>query len=303
MSRHFHATKIKQYLWIMFRAVFLFSICFIILYPLLLRIAIAFQSPADVYDPTVVWIPRNFTLDNFRIAFGVMRYPESFFNSFRISILVALLQIAVCAISAYAFARLKFVGQNILFALVIFTIVVPPQTIIIPLYITFIDFWPLGGANLIGSMWPTLISTATGMGIRAGLFIYILRQYFKGMPMELEEAAMVDGAGVLRTFLRIILPNSIPMLLTVGLFAFVWQWNDSYFATLFMGDATLLSIRVLALGAELYHYALGERVRDPGVISLYVNAGVLLMIGPLIVKYVFVQRYFVEGIQRSGMVG
>ena len=113
---------------------------------------------------------------------------------------------------------------------------------------------------------------------------------------------MVDGAGIFKTFRIIILPNAVPMMITVALFSFVWQWNDTYYASLYMHNANLISINVLSVGAEAFE-RLGGILVDPNEVSLIVNAGIVLTIAPLIILYLFMQKYFVEGIERSGIVG
>jgi len=232
----------------------------------------------------------------------IMDYQRVFFETLIFASVMTFIQALICAISGYSFARLRFRGQGIIFALVIFTLIVPPQTTIISRYMFFHTFWPLGGISLLNTYWPFFLSAITGMGIQTGLFIYLYRQFFRGMPKELEEAAMVDGAGIVMTFIKIILPNAVPILITVALFSFVWQWNDAYYATLFLTTATLISIRVLSVGAQMY-IALGGIFVDPNEVSLVVNAAVMLTIAPLIIMYLFMQRYFIEGIERSGIVG
>jgi len=231
-----------------------------------------------------------------------MNFWDALRGTFILSAVITILQILVCAIAGYSFARLKFKGQGIIFALVIFTIVVPPQTTIISRYMTFLNFGPGSGVNILNTYWPFFISAATGMGIKSGLFIYLYRQFFRSMPKELEEAAMVDGAGVVKTFIRIIIPNATPMIITVALFSFVWQWNDMYYATLFAPTMDFLSINVVALGAGVNWRIAGEYV-DSNQVALFVNAGMMLTITPLIVMYLFMQKFFVEGIERSGIVG
>jgi len=298
----FSIYRLKNLAWSIFRAALIFGVCFVIIYPILLRVTLAIRGTDDIYNPLVVWIPMNFTWDNFSMAMEFMNYQRVFFETLIFASVLTLIQTLICAISGYSFARLKFRGQGIIFALVIFSIVVPPQTTIISRYMFFLNFWPLGGISLINTYWPFIISSFTGMGIKMGLFIYLYRQFFRGMPKELEEAAMVDGAGVVRTFTRIIMPNATPMIVTVALFSFVWQWNDSYYATLFITSANLLSIRVLGVGAEAY-IRFGGIFVDPNEVSLIVNAAVMLTITPLIIMYLFMQKYFVEGIERSGIVG
>lgn len=298
--------KAKYWLWIVVRTVLITGFCFIILFPLFLRFSVAFRSKTDIYDPTVLWIPKHFTLDNLKIAIGATDYWSSLLNTFLISSGTTLIQLASCALAAYAFARLKFRGSGLLFGLVIFTIVVPPQTIMIPLYLTYRYFDLFGivkvltgksSINLIDTFWPFLISSATAMGLKNGLYIYIFRQFFRGIPKEIEEASLVDGSGVFKTFYRIMLPNAVPAIVTVVLFSFVWQWNDSYYVSLFLSKVKVLSTQLMDMGM-----ALGK---EPDLVyqSMLLNTGVLLLMGPLIILYLFVQRYFVESVERTGIVG
>jgi multiple sugar transport system permease protein len=298
--------KSKLWLWKAVRTVMIVGFCFIILFPLFLRLSVAFRSKADIYDPTVLWIPRHFTLDNIKIAMEATQYFPALLNTFLISAGTTIVQLASCAFAAYAFARLKFRGSGLLFGLVIFTIVVPPQTIMIPLYLTYRYFDLFGliklftgksSLNLIDTFWPFLISSATAMGLKNGLYIYIFRQFFRGIPKEIEESAFVDGAGVLRTFYRIMLPNAVPAIITVVLFSFVWQWNDSYYVSLFLSKVKVLSTQLMDMGS-----ALGK---EPDLVyqSMLLNTGVLLLTAPLIILYLFVQRYFVESVERTGIVG
>ena len=298
--------RAKRWLWVLVRTVLVAGFCFIILFPLFLRMSVAFRSKADIYDPTVLWIPKNFTLENFSIAMQATDYFPALLNTFLISTGTTLIQLISCALAAYAFARLKFRGSGLLFALVIFTIVVPPQTYMIPLYLTYryFDLFGLVGLftgrssfNLIDTFWPFLISSATAMGLKNGLYIYIFRQFFRGIPKEIEEASLVDGAGVFKTFYRIMLPNAVPAVVTVVLFSFVWQWNDSYYVSLFLSKVKVLSTQLMDMGM-----AIGSEP-DPVYQSMLLNTGVLLLMGPLIILYLFVQRYFVESVERTGIVG
>ena len=156
-----------------------------------------------------------------------------------------------------------------------------------------------------------MITAATAGGLKAGLFIYIFRQFFKGMPKEIEEAALIDGAGGFRTFARIMLPNAISPLITVILFSFVWQYNDTFYSALFMSESSLISLKVASLPAQanqlipqLMGFGSSSGMKaDPNYVAMIVDTGILLAIAPLIILYLFVQRYFVESIERSGVVG
>lgn len=291
----------------MLRLLLVSGLCFIILYPLFMKISVAFRSKADMYDPTVLWIPRHFSLDHIVTAAQSMDYWTSFANSFMLSAGTTMLQWMTCALAAYAFARLRYPGSNFVFMLVIFTIVVPPQTIMIPTYLTFryFDGFGIGGllgigsVNLLDSAWPFAMTSILGMGLKNGLYIYIFRQFFRAIPKELEEAAYVDGCGIGKTFFKIILPNTVPAIVTVMLFSFVWQWNDSYYVSLFFNKIKVLSTQVSTISAYV-HQVFDS---DPLYVSMILNTGTLLVISPLVIMYFFVQRYFVESVERTGIVG
>ena len=133
--------------------------------------------------------------------------------------MVSVLQLAISCLVGYGFARFKFKGRNILFFIVILSLIVPAQTILIPLYFRF------SSIGLLNTIWPVVILSACGIGLKNGLYIYLMRQFFRGMPRELEQSAYIDGAGPLRAFVQIILPNAFNMMITVFLFSFTWQWT------------------------------------------------------------------------------
>jgi len=307
LDRHRPVDKGKHLLWAIIRYMLVFGICFIILFPLISKLSVVFRDRFDFFDPTVVWIPRHFTMDNINIALELLDYGKSFTNSVLLTLGTALLQTVSCALAGYGFARLKFAGQSLLFALVVFTIVIPPQTIMIPTYIHYRFFDVFGlyglftgnrGINLLDSFWPFFISSATAMGMKNGLYIFIFRQFFRSLPKELEEATYVDGADIPKSFLRVILPNTIPALVTVLLFSIVWQWNDNYYVSLYMNNINVLSSMLGLLPGNI-----GRVTSDPSYVSLLVNTGTLLVIAPIFVLYLFAQKYFVESVERTGVVG
>ncbi|MDQ0060260.1 carbohydrate ABC transporter permease [Paenibacillus harenae] len=308
----------KKWLWVVIRFVLIFGIAFVIVYPILLKLSIAFKSMDDLYDSTVIWVPKAFTLDNFKLVFTAMNYPKVLTNTLLLSSGVMVLQTITCVLAGYGFARVKFRGSGLLFGAVIFTILVPSHTIMIPLYLHFKNFDLFGlielikgkPANLINTYWPFIISSVLGMGVKTGLYVYIFRQFFRGIPREIEEAAYVDGAGYFSTFSRVILPNAIPSMVTVMLFSFVWQWNDSFFTNMYLNEPKVMSAMMSSSGYAIATFlgggeqaATASYVQDPFFMSMMMNTSVLMAILPLIILYVFVQRHFVESVERSGLVG
>lgn len=297
------------------RAVIVFGICYVILYPILVKFSVSLMDEKDLYDATVKYVPKNMTLINYKRVLDGLDYLRSLVTTTGLSALVAFLQLVMCMLTAYGFARFKFPGSSILFGCVIFTLIVPPQILMLPMFMKFRFFDILGIAqavagknvNLIDTPWPVIIQALTCMGFKNGLYIYMLRQFFKGVPKELEEAAFVDGCGKLRTFVQIMVPVAVPMMVTVFLFGFVWQWTDTFYTGLYMPKLTLFSNKLSALATVVANkYAdTGGTMNfiSPGFSSMVNNTGVLLVVIPLIILYLACQKHFVEGIARSGIVG
>lgn len=310
------------------RAIIIFGLAFVILFPIFQQFTIAFRDPGDLYNPLVNWIPETPSVVNFKIAGEILNYWQSLFNTAKVSVISTILQVFSTALAGYAFARLKFKGINIIFVCVLLTLVVPPQAVSLSRMLYFESFDIFGifkaitGSTLTltgtGKDYVFYIMSATGQGIRAALFVYIFRQFFRGIPVELEESAQIDGAGIIRTFWSVMLPNARGAIITVALFAFVWQWNDVYYTSLYKisGDTFPLMTMRLANTAELvwvlfsnieYRHLkalVGDDISgDPLFNQTIVNTAALLMMLPLLIGYMFVQKLFIEGVERSGIVG
>ncbi len=295
------------------RFVLLFGLCFMILQPLLNKISLSFMEEQDLYDSTIVAIPRHFTLDNYKIAAYLMKYWQALLNTFLISLLVSVLQIISCTLVGYGFARYKFPLKNLWFGAVILVILVPPTTIQSSLYLNFRYFDIFGiielitgePLNLLNSITPYALMCLGCMGLKSGLYIYMIRQFFRNIPKELEEAAYVDGCGTLMTFVRIMLPDAKPILTSCFLFAFVWQWTDSFYSRMFLGNTKLLSTQLAIIGDRLSAYVKTvlqqANTASVGYTNCIVSTGTLMVIVPLIILYLFAQKGFVESLSSSGI--
>ena len=283
----------------LFTIIILSGICYIIISPLLGILSSSVMAMEDVFNPLIFLIPQNFTTDNLRHAFTYMNFVNTLTRTLIYVCGIATIHVIAASTIGYGFARFRFYGRNILFGLVIITIVIPVQTYIVPLFIQFRFFGP-SSVNLLGSYWPMIILTAGGVGLRSGLFIYIFRQFFRGLPKEIEEAALIDGAGTFRTFLTVMIPNAIPAIITVFLFAFVWHYNDTFYSSLLMPGKELMSVQLTTLASR---FSILENVVDPNAIQLVVFAGIVLVIAPILTIYMILQRHFIEGVERSGIVG
>ncbi|NCU25255.1 carbohydrate ABC transporter permease [Candidatus Nomurabacteria bacterium] len=310
--------KFKSKIWSLIRAVLLIGLSFVLLYPLLYTLTMSIRFSEDLMDPLSMWIPKRLTAVNFIDAYTTMKYPQAVFNSIKFGLVSSVFQVVSCSLVGYGFARFRFKGNNILFALVLFTLFVPPQLIIVPSYLQFryFDIFGIGSLaglftgekltiNLLDSVWTFYLPAMTGVGIRSGLFIFVFRQFFRGMPRELQESAYIDGCNQFKTYLKIMLPNAVPCIVTVALFSIVWYWNDFYYSAMYINQSKTVSLALSTLKIDyilvLQNFNFSNT--DPYDLITRVQAGVFLTLSPVLLLYLFLQRYFVESIERTGIVG
>jgi len=297
---------LKKYTIAIFRAILLFGMCFMIIQPILNKISVSLMSESDLYDTTIVLVPKHFTLANWKIVTYLMNYKVTLFNTIWVSLLVSLIEVTMCSIVGYGFSRFNFPLKRFWFFCVILVIVIPPQTISTSLFLHFRYFNLFGKTvNLRGNMLPYIMMCLTCQGLKNGLYIYMIRQFFMGFPFELEEAAYVDGCGPLKTFVRIMVPGAKPIITSCFLFSFVWQWTDGFYASLFLGKIQLLSISlsnvVEKLGAYLTKMYGGSTLVSVGYSNAILSTATLLAIFPVIILYIFCQRMFVESLASTGV--
>ncbi|MBR1823826.1 MAG: carbohydrate ABC transporter permease [Ruminococcus sp.] len=290
-----------------FRTCILVGLGFVIMYPLIYMISCAFRERGDMNDPTVMWIPRHVTLDIIRETIDAMDFWNTLKTTLVLNIGCSVVQVLSCAVTGYGFARFNFKGKRIMFAIVIMMILVPTQVIALPLYSQFRYFGIKGlfTVNLIDSKLTMYLPALTANGIRSGLMILIFRQFFRGLPKELEDAAYIDGCGPFMTFVKVMIPNAASSFLTVFLFSVVWYWNDYYVSTTFFTDTRTVALMLTNLESELNIRLFNDpNVKiNPREQIVWKEAGCLICITPLLVMYAFLQKYFTEGIERSGLVG
>ncbi|MCL2048017.1 MAG: carbohydrate ABC transporter permease [Defluviitaleaceae bacterium] len=286
--------KVKDLIVGIVMAIIIIGVCYTILSPIFAILSRAFMTEEDIINPLVFLIPQNFTLNSISLAIKYMDYWNTLARTLLFALTFSALHVFVCSMVGYGFARFKFHGSNVFFALVVVTIVVPVHSIMVPMFLNF------SSLNLLNTWFALGLLTITGVGLRSGLYIYIFRQFFRGLPKEIEEAAFIDGAGPFYTYARIMMPNAVPAIVTVLLFSFVWHYNDTFYTTLLMRDTRLLATSLLTLGDN---YAQADNITSKLHIQMVVYAGVLLAVTPILTIYMFLQRFFVEGLERSGIVG
>ena len=326
---------LKKVVWYIFRLILLVGISYIVLFPFFTKIAGSFMASEDFVDVTVRLIPKHFTLDIYKAIWSELNYVQAFTNTLILSLVTAVIQTFVCCFIAYGIAKFKFKGNKLVFMAVIFSLVIPHETLRLSLFMNFryfdvlgiFQFLSGGGINLFGTTitnetlagidlfgaskvftengvvltntdWPLIILSLFGLGFKNGLYIFMLRQFFRGVPDELEESAYIDGSGIIRTFMTIIIPLSVPMMITVFLFAFSWQWTDDFYTTLFYTTGKkLLMPRIVDIPASLTTDYAGQNLYYAAIR----NTCGIMIIAPLIVLYLFCQKYLVQGIERSGL--
>ncbi len=306
--------KAKKLVVSLARGLLLFGLCFMIIQPMLTRLGTSLMEEKDLYDSTIVLLPRNVTLDNYRIVFDLTTFPKSMINTVWTSLLVSVLQVIACTLVGYGFARYDFPLKKFWFACVVLLIIIPPQTMQTSLYTYFAQFDILGliklftgkSLNLRGSVVPYALMSATCMGLKDGLYIYMLRQYFKGIPKSLEEAAYVDGCNTMHTFVKIMLPDAMPTILSCFLFSFVWQWTDLFYTRNFLTTSTrpLFSTELSTIVSRMSRYFSSDASK-PIIVPVgrqqqLISIGVLVCCIPLVILYCFTQRTFVQSIAMSG---
>ena len=304
-----------------FRFILMLGVSYVIIYPFVTKIAGSFMSKEDVVDATVAIIPKHFTFDIYKYMVTENNYLEALLNTALLSLFCAIIQTLIACLIGYGLAKFKFKGNKVLMAAVVLTMVIPHRTMRMSLIQHFTDFdflkvnaWGyrviidiiLGGAqlDLANTFWPLIILSIFGLAFKNGLYIYLMRQFFKGVPDELEESAYVDGSGTFRTFFSIIIPLSVPMMITIFLFSFSWQWTDNFYTKIFfmidLDKMYLMPDLLSKIPPSLTHENFAGKTLYENVVR---NTAAIMIIFPLVIMYLFCQKYLVQGIERSGLVG
>ena len=334
---------VKKVLWWIIRYVLLIGVAYIVLFPFFSKISASFMAKVDFTDATVRLIPKHFSLEIYKEIWIEQEYMRAFGNTLLLSLSTALIQTFICSFIAYGFAKFKFKGNKTLFMLVLLTLIIPHRTLSSAMKTTFSRFdilgifgflnggginifgfeytnealagikvipatwerFTSGGIDMLNSFWPFILLSLCGLAFKNGLYIFLLRQFFMGVPDELEESAYIDGSGVFRTFFTIILPLSIPMMVTVFLFSFSWCWTDNFYTSglmFFPDSGSAPYLLTTDIGTKIPTTLVDSNF---AAVTLYEgavrNTGGLMIIIPLVIMYIFCQKSLVQGIERSGL--
>ena len=339
-----------------FQLVLMIGISYIVIFPFISKITSSIMAPQDFIDVTVRLIPKNISFDIYAAIVKELGYLQALGNTFLLSFSAAVIQMLICSLIGYGFAKFKFRGRNLIFILVMITMIIPHQTLQHSMYLEFRNFDFLGivrllkgggiqifdwnimdlgegvaeffgkldvlpnqivigvdeygddivmqfkqtGVNIAKTYLPLILLSATGLAFKNGLYIFLLRQFFRGIPDELEESAYMDGCGTFRTFVQIILPLSIPMMVTVFLFAFCWQWTDDFYVGKIIETTASNTLLVDLVGKVPPSLKLGYAGQTLYETAIRNTCG-LMIIAPLVILYAFCQNFLVQGIEHSGI--
>lgn len=301
--------------------VILTSIGFVYIQPVLYMLLTSIMSPADQVDVRVVWIPTQLFADNYILASAVINFWQSFYVSFVMSVMPALLQTACTALAGYAFARFEFPLKKLWLVLIVVVFLMPNQIMTIPQTVMYSNFLGLN-INLFRTPWIIYLPAVFGQGIKNSIFILIFYQFFHSYPKSFDEAAAIDGCKRFKVFYKIAIPMAGPAIVISVIFSVVWYWNETVQSAIFFGQhanmravssfslffvnvnsMNTLPMQLSAL-ADLY----GSFFEIPNARVAMISDGVTmaataLAILPVMVLYLFMQKQFVESVERSGITG
>ena len=281
------------------------AIGFVYLYPLLYMFVTSIKSLEDLLNISVRWLPSAIYIQNYLEALTVLDFGTTILQTFYVTMLPSSLQVAVCASVGYGFARYNFKFKGLFMLLMIFSFIIPPQILMMPVFVLYTDL------GLIGSVRSLVIPAILGQGFMSVVFILIFYQMFRQMPQSLFEAAQIDGAGHIQIFLRIGLPSVVSAGIVVFLFSFVWYWNETFLMSLFLGNPALgidTSLTTVLLELERFEASFATLYPITQNVPQRINegiemAGTMISIAPLLIIYFLLQDHFIESVDRTGITG
>ena len=318
--------------------VLILGLCFVILYPFLELVPTVLSALEDLGNPNVIWIPEEWSTLSFTAAARIAM-PEGIMTmvkSIGFALVLMVIQVFVSAMTGYTMARVKYKWLTpVMFMLVVLVFLTPRQSLLLAQYIYFSNFDGMGLIPLLQNIFPNAawlqhpvagkegvimlinqpaslyIMAALGNGVSQSLMILIFSQFFKNIPKELEEAALIDGCGFYKTYFKIMVPNAIPAIVIVAILSFVWNYGDTYYTRYFDPEGAHLASELATTFIDANKQTLLDRVRiwynvpvtTDMTFDALKQAGILIFLAPLVVLYLFAQRWLVENLENSGLVG
>jgi multiple sugar transport system permease protein len=263
------------------------AVVVVLLYPLFWLVSASFKSSGEIFTSNAV-LPQVFTPENWSIALqgaGSLTFGQLLANSLILSVLTVVGNVFSCTLAGYALARLRFRLQGAFFAFTIVTLMLPMHVVLIPQYIIFQQL------GMIGTFLPLLLPKFLAT---QGFFVFLVVQFVRGIPRELDEAATVDGAGPYRTFFSVMLPLIRPALVTTAIFSFIWSWNDFFGQLIFLNNPATYTLQ---LGLRLFI----DQSSNSSYGAMFAMS--VLALVPVLLFFLVFQRYLVDGVATSGLKG
>ena len=266
---------------------FIIAVGLLMLYPLIWMVSASFKENTEIFQGSNFW-PKKLLLDNYIQGWnGVseVTFGKFFANSFFIVIVAIVGNVLSCSMAAYAFARLDFTFKKVFFAIMLITLMLPFHVTVIPQYIMF---------NKLEWINTYLPLTVPKFLATDGFFVFLMVQFMRTIPKELEEAAKMDGCGQIKMYWYLIMPLSLPALITTMIFTFIWTWNDFFSQLLYLSD---IQLQTVAVGLRMFVDAMGNSSWG----ALFAMSTLSLI--PLFAVFIFFQKYLIEGITTGGVKG
>lgn len=271
---------------------------FVYIYPVIYMVLVSLMPTSDLINPTIQWVPTYLDFENFKQVYTALDYGATFTNTVIIAGTASLLQTLSCALAGYGLAKFQVPLKKLWIGMLILVFVVPTSLTLVPQYVLFNDY------KLLGSPLSIWLPAAFGQGVKSSLFVLIFMQGFS-YPKAYDEAAQIDGAGAIRRFFQIALPMVVPTIILSLLLSFVWYWNETARASMYLDG----QIMTLPLQLDKFNSLFGNAYPSSAGSSLnrlnerIQMAATLLTVGPLMILYLIMQKKFVEGVEASGITG
>jgi multiple sugar transport system permease protein len=265
------------------------------LLPFFWMVSTSLKVDAEIFSREIKWIPSQLDWENYTYIFRDLDMDVLFRNTIIVTVIAVIAQIILCSMAGYAFARLRFRGRDVLFFTLLITMAVPFEVLVLPLFILVRSFPLAGGNDILGNGGVGLMNSYAGIAFPHLVTVYgvfIFRQFFLGFPKELEDAARIDGASRIRIYWSLLMPNSAPVIGTMGLFAFLWAWNDLLWPVIVAKENSMKTLQAgLAIVAQ-----------NPSRWGEMMAASVMIT-APVILIFLLLQRFLVRGVATSGLKG
>ena len=263
--------------------------------PFFWMLSTSLKQDNEIFGETIRWIPSVLDWENYRYIFVTLKMEVLFRNTLFVSILAVIAQTILCSMAGYAFARLDFKGKNVLFIATILTMAVPFEVLVLPLFILVRNIPFMGGNDWMGQGGVGMMNSYSGLVFPHLVTVYgifIFRQFFISFPKELEDAARIDGASRARIYWSLIMPNAGPVIGTMGLFSFLWAWNDLLWPVVIIKDTNMKTLQA----------GISTVAQNPSRWGEMMAASVMITV-PVIIVFLILQRFLVQGVATSGLKG